>query len=256
MQLSPTEVARRFGVSVKTLRLYERRGLIKPLRSRSGWRTYGPDHVSRLHQIVALKRLGLPLASIAIVLSSTNTLRSVLAIQEQLLTRESQRLSRALALVRAARAKLELGHALSIDDLTQLAKETSVASKLTRPTLFHPALVPHQHKYFRPDEIEALANREGFDQEREIAVMFGLITELKALVAKGDPGSGAALDLGKRWRAQTVAFTGGNQEMAGRLRAMVSDALADSVTGPQLPFSAQDVAFLGKIMEKLKAVKA
>src|ERR1051326_3674757 len=59
--LSPSEVARRFGVSIKALRLYERRGLIKPLRSAAGWRAYGPGQIGRLHQILALKQLGLSL---------------------------------------------------------------------------------------------------------------------------------------------------------------------------------------------------
>src|SRR4051812_44378644 len=73
MNLSPTETASRFGVSVKALRLYERRGLLTPLRSESGWRTYGPDQIARLHQILALKRLGLPLAGIAQLLANAGT---------------------------------------------------------------------------------------------------------------------------------------------------------------------------------------
>ncbi|HNE28694.1 MAG TPA: hypothetical protein PLW66_05980, partial [Saprospiraceae bacterium] len=69
---------------------------------------------------------------------------------------------------------------LSIDDLATLSKETSMPSKLTRPTLFHPAFVPHQHKYFRPEELDALASQDGFDQEKDIA-------EWEALIA-ADPG--------------------------------------------------------------------
>src|SRR5262249_21487447 len=139
MQLSPTETARRFGVTIKALRLYERRGLLKPLRSTAGWRTYGPDQVTRLHQILALKRLGLSLASIGQLLASADTLAAVLALQDQALIQESRRITRALALIRAARDKLRSGQTLSIDDLATLSKETSM-SKLTRSTLFHPAL--------------------------------------------------------------------------------------------------------------------
>ena len=39
MNLSPTETAARFGVSIKALRLYEQRGLLTPQRSEAGWRT-------------------------------------------------------------------------------------------------------------------------------------------------------------------------------------------------------------------------
>src|ERR1700761_3580151 len=106
MHLSPTETASRFGVSIKALRLYEQRGLLTPLRSEAGWRTYGPDQIARLHQILTLKRLGLPLARIGQILAGPNTLEPVLALQEQALARDSEKLTHALALVRAARAKL------------------------------------------------------------------------------------------------------------------------------------------------------
>ena len=36
MHLSPSETARRFGVSIKALRLYEQRGLLKPARTTNG----------------------------------------------------------------------------------------------------------------------------------------------------------------------------------------------------------------------------
>src|SRR6185369_6256906 len=112
MHLSPTETASRFGVSIKALRLYESRGLLTPLRSEAGWRTYGPDQVARLHQILALKRLGLSLARIGELLAGPDALESVLALQEQVLARDSEQLSRALALVQSARAKLKTGQAL------------------------------------------------------------------------------------------------------------------------------------------------
>ena len=254
--LTPAETAKRFGVSIKALRLYEQHGLLTPSRKPAGstgsaWRSYGPDQIARLHQILALKSLGFPLARIGGLLKGPDTLKSVLARQEQALARECARLSRALRLVHAARAKLDCGQTLSIDDLTRLTKEISMTSKLTRQTYFHPALVPHQQKYFRTEEIDALASREDFDQEREIAIFFRMIDELKKLVAVGDPGSLEALDLGRRWKAQTDAITHGDVAMAGKLRAMAQDALADPTTAPQMPFSAADLAFLGKIMGKL-----
>ncbi|HET7084378.1 MAG TPA: MerR family transcriptional regulator [Rhizomicrobium sp.] len=256
MQLSPTETAGRFGVSIKALRLYELRGLLTPLRSEAGWRTYGPDQITRLHQILVLKRLGLSLARIAQVLNAAESLDAVLAIQEQALDQDRGKLQRALTLLRAARAKLRDGQTLSIDDLATLNTETSMTSKLTRPTFFHPAMVPHQHKYFRPEEIEALASREDFDQERDIAIFFGLVAELRKIAATGDPGSAAARALGKRWRSHSDAVTGGDPDVAMRMRALTRDALADPATASQMPFSAGDLAFLEKIMGKLKDPQA
>jgi len=251
VNLSPTETATRFGVSIKALRLYESRGLLKPLRSHAGWRTYGPDQIARLHQILALKRLGLSLASIAQLLASADTLATVLALQDQALVQESRRITKALALIRAARVKLRYGQTLSIDDLATLSKETSMTSKLTRSTLFHPALVPHQHKYFTPEEIEALSRGEDFDQEADIAVWLEMIAELKVLAAAGDPASPAAFHLAQRWVAQTRTFTKGDQILETKLRNMVKDAFADPVTAQQMPYSKDHLIFLGQIFEKL-----
>jgi MerR family transcriptional regulator, thiopeptide resistance regulator len=251
MNLSPTETARRFGVTVKALRLYESRGLLTPLRSETGWRTYGPDQIARLHQILALKRLGLSLASIGQLMASADTLDAVLALQDQALVQESKRVAKGLALVRAARAKLKTGQALSIDDLSTLSKETSMTSKLTRPTLFHPAFVPHQHKYFLPEELEALASQEGFDQEQDIAVWEGLIADLKSLTAAGDPASPASQDLARRWLAHTETFTKGDQILTIKLRNMTKDAMADPVTAAQMPYTKDHLIFLGMIFASM-----
>ncbi|WP_136658686.1 MerR family transcriptional regulator [Nitratireductor sp. XY-223] len=62
--LNPSEAARKLGVSVKALRIYEQRGLIAPTRTAAGWRTYGPQAMARAAEIVALRSLGLGLAEI------------------------------------------------------------------------------------------------------------------------------------------------------------------------------------------------
>ena len=62
--LSAAECARRSGLTVRALRVYERAGLVKPKRSAKGWRLYGPDELTRLNTIVALKGFGLSLREI------------------------------------------------------------------------------------------------------------------------------------------------------------------------------------------------
>ena len=255
---TPAETAKRFGVSIKALRLYEQHGLLTPLRNRAGstgsaWRSYGPDQIARLHQILALKALGLSLASIGQLLASTDTLDTVLSLQDQALVQENRRITRALGLIRAARAKLRSGKTLSIDDLATLTNEASMASKLTRPTLFHPALVPHQHKYFTLQEIDELSSREDLDQERSIAEWEVLIADLKAAASAGDPASPAAQDLGRRWWAHTEALTNGDQILTTKLRNMVKDAFADATTAAQMPYSKDELIFLGRIFENLTA---
>lgn len=62
--IGPRQVATRLGISIKALRVYERAGLVTPDRRDSGWRTYGPAHIARLHSILALKAMGLSLRQI------------------------------------------------------------------------------------------------------------------------------------------------------------------------------------------------
>jgi DNA-binding transcriptional MerR regulator len=66
--LNPSKAARRLGVSVKALRIYEQRGLMTPTRTEAGWRSYGPTEMQRGGEVVALRALGLSLAQVASVL--------------------------------------------------------------------------------------------------------------------------------------------------------------------------------------------
>lgn len=92
IHLSPAEAARKLGVSPKALRLYERHGLVKPLRAENGYRAYGPAEMARLHQVLALKGLGLPLSRIAALLHGQfASLDAILALQESVLARDMDR---------------------------------------------------------------------------------------------------------------------------------------------------------------------
>lgn len=60
------ELAAQAGVTVQTLRYYERRGLLPaPSRSPGGHRDYGPDAVTLLRVVKAAQRLGFTLDEIA-----------------------------------------------------------------------------------------------------------------------------------------------------------------------------------------------
>jgi DNA-binding transcriptional MerR regulator len=59
------DVARLSGLPVKTIRYYERRGLLEPAaRSESGYRVYGAEEVARLEFIKRAKLLGLTLEEV------------------------------------------------------------------------------------------------------------------------------------------------------------------------------------------------
>jgi DNA-binding transcriptional MerR regulator len=252
--LSPAETAKRLGVSVKALRVYESRGLVTPVRTASDWRAYGPEQIARLHQILALKHLGLSLARIAQLLAGNGmALAAVLALQEQALAAENSRVSRALSLVQAARRKLAGGEDLSIDDLTTLTKETTMTTKPT-PEEMKKLFDPHVAKHFSADEIAETAKRP-FDPAAAQKGWDDLIAEAKALMAKGDPNSPAALDLAKRWHAMVDQFTRGNPDVEKRVKQVWNDAMADPKAAPQLPLNPEIFAFVGKAWAKVKELE-
>jgi DNA-binding transcriptional MerR regulator len=247
---SPAEAAKRLGVSVKALRVYESHGLVAPLRTVADWRTYGPREMVRLHQVVALKRLGLPLAQIGRILNGRESaLDQVLDLQERVLVREGTRVGKALEIVRAARAKLAAGSMLSVDDLTELTKETTMTNKAT-PEELKAIFDPLAEKHFTPEEHARLRQRS-FDQAEASRNWEGLMAEAKALMAKGDPYSDAARDLARRWQAQVRLFTQGDPAVNDKVMALWKDAMADPKSAPKLPLNPEVFAFVRKAASRL-----
>jgi DNA-binding transcriptional MerR regulator len=140
--LNPSAAAQRLGVSAKALRLYERRGLVTPSRTAAGWRTYGPDEIARVAEIVALRALGLSLSQIARVLGddpqglNSQGLEPALAAHEATLEGRIRQLAGAVEKVRELRAGLAQGKAPTARELVRLpgpAAELSVAFDLPWP---------------------------------------------------------------------------------------------------------------------------
>ena len=124
--LNPSEAAIRLGVSAKALRLYEQRGLIAPLRTAAGWRTYGPDQMARAAEIVALRALGLSLAQVAGVLKGdAQSLEPALSAHQSMLEGRARQLADTVEKVRRLRADLSRGQAPAIGELARLLNPAS-----------------------------------------------------------------------------------------------------------------------------------
>ena len=121
--LNPSEAARRLGVSVKALRLYEQRGLIAPARTAAGWRAYGPDEMARVAEIAALRELGLSLSQVARVLEGySESLEPALAAHQAALESRVHQLVDAVDKVGRLRADLASGRAPVPCELARLLK--------------------------------------------------------------------------------------------------------------------------------------
>lgn len=68
--LTLSEVRRRTGLSARTLRFYETRGLLRPVRSLNGRRCYDADQLARLHRVLLLRDAGFTLSQIAVLVGT------------------------------------------------------------------------------------------------------------------------------------------------------------------------------------------
>jgi DNA-binding transcriptional MerR regulator len=135
--LNPSEAAKRLGVSAKALRLYEERGLLKPTRTATGWRTYAPEQMMRASEIVELRTLGLTLVEVAQVLDGdAPVLARALAAHEAVLEGRIGRLHEIVHKIRKLRNELDHGTmsvASALTNVRQAGDTISVAIDLPWP---------------------------------------------------------------------------------------------------------------------------
>lgn len=134
--LNVSDAARRLGVSVKALRLYEQQGLLRPGRTTAGYRVYGELEMARAAEVVALRALGLSLAQVNRVLNGEpQALASALAEHEDALEGEIRAQIRRLESVRRLRAELAAGRMPADGTLPDLIGRTgpSIAFDLPWP---------------------------------------------------------------------------------------------------------------------------
>ena len=80
-----SQVSKQFRISTRTLRYYEQIGLIQStMKEDYSYRTYDEDAILRLKQIIVLRKLRIPLKSIAEILPAENTALLIEVFQQSL----------------------------------------------------------------------------------------------------------------------------------------------------------------------------
>jgi DNA-binding transcriptional MerR regulator len=248
-QETAAAVAKRFGVSVKALRVYEDAGLLKPARTVAGWRIYRQPELERLSAILALKQLGLPLKRIGELLRGSGDLAAALALQEAALEDAKSEAETALALVRAARAKLQGREQLSPDELAKLVRSTAMSE-----FKWNDKMEALAQKHYTPEQLQDLRARPftAEDQARVSAAWAQVFGDIDALGANPDPSSPQALDIGRRAQALIAEFTQGDPALFKAAGAMNRDAMADPDLAQQMPTKPNHWQFMGSVFEELK----
>jgi DNA-binding transcriptional MerR regulator len=255
----PGETAQRLGVTTKALRVYEREGLVVPHRAPSGWRFYGPAQLARLHQIIVLRDLGLPLRSIRTLVGSQSRLRDVLRLQRESLQAQQAKIERALALIERAQHQLEGGLDLSLDDLATLTRETVVqqSASIKEFTDRFQTLVAERD----PTGQTSRAIAEMKAAVRSAKLDEGLAPEAKAIWAEakrlneiGDIDSEAAKQVVRRMQSLRGEAERPPQAQVDLMRGVYAEVLAEmEARSEPLPFDLATLNFIRDVTRGMKA---
>ncbi|MES2742944.1 MAG: MerR family transcriptional regulator [Pseudomonadota bacterium] len=204
MGLKIGELARRAGLTVRALHHYHAIGLLLPsARSDAGYRLYNGADAARLHQIQALRKLGLSLAEVGAALADPGlSFAAIVARQIAMLTRQIDQAS-------ALRNRL-----LSLQ--TQLEHDTLPPLGDCLRTL---ELMALHDNYFSPAQLSRLRTYRA--APAETAVWRALVDAVQALLEQGvRPDHPHARRLAVDWMTRVVRDTNGEPAMFDALRRM------------------------------------
>lgn len=203
--LSITEVCRRTGLSARSLRFYEARGLLGSQRSAAGQRRYGAAELAQLHQITALKAAGFTLARIGGLIGSRG-LDFATLIDAQLahLGAERDQLDEATRALKLARDALARGQVPDLDSFCSIIKQGARTMNDTA------AWQKVADRYFSPAEQADWAAQKAhvavdFDQDAYQQQWSELTDRIEAALPL-DPASAQALGFVAEWRALLAPF--------------------------------------------------
>ncbi|AOJ74217.1 MerR family transcriptional regulator [Burkholderia ubonensis] len=204
MRLKVGELAKRSGLTVRTLHHYHAIGLLTPsARADNGYRLYDRDDIARLHQIQALRRFGLSLAEIGDYLNQPGApLVDLVAKQITLLDRQIEQSAQ-------LRERLVRLHA-------QLAEgtEPELADWLT--TL---ELMTVYDKYFSEEELARMPMYR--KSQTGDAEWIALVADVRALYDAGVPPEDERVRaLADRWMTLLVRDTNNDPRLLAKLNLM------------------------------------
>ena len=204
------ELAKRTGVSIRTLHHYDEIGLLSPShRTGSGHRLYGREEVVRLQQVLSLRQMGFSLGDIRDMLAHRpSEARYVIELH-------IVRLKEQIAMQQDLCARLE---AIAARYPTASAEEFINAIEVM--TMFE--------KYYTKEQLETLQQRAetiGEARIKEVEQEWPkLIADVRAEMQRGtDPKDPRMQALAKRWMELVHEFTGGDAGITQSLRNLYAN---------------------------------
>jgi DNA-binding transcriptional MerR regulator len=207
------ELAKRTGLTVRTLHHYDEIGLLQPSQhTDSGHRLYTAADVARLQQVASLRQLGFSLDEIRDCLDRPGF--SPLEVIRMHLARLRQQIELQRGLcerLEALAAHLEKAGEVSADDFLKTIEGMNMIEQ-----------------YYTPEQLEMFRKRHEADPEgtAELArkgqeAWAQLFADIKAEMEKGtDPADPKMQEFEKRRQALVDGFTGGDKAIEANLKRM------------------------------------
>lgn len=253
------EFARKGSVSMRTLRYYDRAGILAPSgRSEGGYRLYTDADLVKLQYILALKYLGFSLDEIrACVRAGPAALQEGLAQQRAMLLEKRNQLNAIIAAIDRTQSLLASGAAGP--DL--VAKIMEVMQMEQKPDWMAKYLTPEQQQQMRdvvgrsyaPEALQKLTARGWTEEDhRQHLQRYGAWrAELARLsAADADPAGPEAQAMAERLLEMNRRFAGGDPEIAAGMRKTWENynALPPDTRPPQYAISEAELAFIRRAM--------
>jgi MerR family transcriptional regulator, thiopeptide resistance regulator len=249
------DVVRLTGLTSRALRFYEARGLVAPLRTAAGRRLYGAAELTRVHQIVALKKAGLTLAQMQKLFDNRPiALADLLRSQLAALTEQSAALDRAKATLQTALSRLESGAPLDVATLCALIKDGDCA--MDYETQWKPII----DKYWSPEAqaewIQQTAPLAHAKDDHDQAAYWMQWRDLSDKITNAmplDPASDTALGFVREWFTLLEPFSKvATPTMWEASRTMYAD-MDNWPTNADAGFSKAVWDFIGEATEAARA---
>ncbi|WP_374509777.1 MerR family transcriptional regulator [Niveibacterium sp.] len=210
MDYTVGELAKRCGLTVRTLHHFEKLKLLQPsARSAAGYRIYSDADVLRLHRLLALRHSGIPLKEIGALLDAEDpplidVLTRHIAVVEAQLQRQ-QRLLNALQRVAERAERQEAG--------------------LTEQLLVTMGMMRALERHFDEAELRRFDRwREALDRDavRASEAEWPALIEAAraAMAADVDPASPQVKAIAQRWLELVNQFTGPDEAIQRKFAAM------------------------------------
>ena len=214
------ELARRTGVSVRTLHYYDEIGLLSPSqRTESGHRLYSRDDVVRLQQIRSLRRSGFTLEEIQDCLKSPAfSPRQVIQLHIQQRGEQIERLQRLHLHLEKIATRLDRVEEISSEEFIQIIGEMNMPQDIS--------------KYYTAEQLDYLDKRgKMLGEERVLqgeSEWERLHAQVREAIEQGiDPADERVQLLAKHWLGLTREFSGGNAGIETALNRLREDRAKD-----------------------------